>query len=61
MVLLTMTTVFFASLITADIRTGLRVSVEADGGGGLGVRPGGQVVGSVDGVIVIGPGSSLTL
>ena len=47
--------------ISADVRFGLQVSVEAHGGGGLGVRPGARVVASVDVVSVNGPGSSRTL
>jgi hypothetical protein len=46
--------------ISADVRFGLHVSVEADGGGDLGVHPGVRVVGRVDGVSVSGPGSSQT-
>jgi hypothetical protein len=46
--------------ISADVRFGLHVSVEADGGGDLGVHPGVRVVGRVDGVSVTGPGSSQT-
>jgi len=50
----------FAGGISADLRFGLQVSVEAHGGGGLGVRPGARVVASVDHVSVNGPGSSRT-
>jgi hypothetical protein len=46
--------------ISGDVWFGLHVSVEADGGGDLGVRPGVRVVGRGDGVIVTGPGSSQT-
>jgi len=46
--------------ISGDVRFGLHVSVEADGGGDLGVRPGVRVVGRGDGVIASGPGSSQT-